>query len=114
MQEAERHNNLYTRNRAATQLSLFAGRLILAYNRVLFPYHKWFYEYLERCPQMPGNLIVMMNELLVNPSLKNADRLFKSIKDFDDWGVTDLDAFKWFMEDVEWSWMDGKVSLEDW
>lgn len=114
MQEAERHNNLYTKNRAASQLSLFAGRLILAYNRVLFPYHKWFYEYLERCPQIPGNLIVMMNELLVNPSLKKADSLFKSIKDFEDWGVTDLDAFKWFMEDVEWSWMEGKVSLEDW
>lgn len=40
--EAERHDNRYTMTRAASQLALFAGRLVLAHNRMLFPYHKWF------------------------------------------------------------------------
>ncbi|MEM7549312.1 MAG: nucleotidyltransferase domain-containing protein [Bacteroidota bacterium] len=114
MGEAERHDNLYTKSRAASQLTLFAGRLILAHNRIFFPYHKWFYEYLDRCPEKPVNFIDKMNQLLNEPNVKHATDLFKCVKDFHDWGVTDLDAFLWFMKDVEWGWMEDKTSLEDW
>lgn len=114
MGEAERHDNLYTKTRAASQLTLFAGRLILAYNRVFFPYHKWFYTYLEKCPDKPEGFIEQMNRLLREPGMKEADTLFRMLKDFHDWGVADLEAYRWFMEEVEWAWMDDKASLEDW
>ena len=114
MTEADRHDNLYTQSRAASQLVLFAGRLILAYNRMLFPYHKWFYEYLGRCEKKPKDLIDKMNVVLRNPNKANAEDLFQSIKAFQDWGVSDLDAYLWFMKDVEWSWMTDQESLEDW
>lgn len=114
MGEASRHDNLYTKSRAASQLVLFAGRLILAHNRVLFPYHKWFYEYLNKCRHKPDGLLDQMNELLATPNSSNANLLFQSIQEFHDWGVTDLEAFLWFMEEVECSWMDGKTNLEDW
>ncbi|MEM8893320.1 MAG: nucleotidyltransferase domain-containing protein [Bacteroidota bacterium] len=114
MGEAERHDNLYTRTRAASQLVLFSGRLILAYNRVFFPYHKWFYAFLGRCPEKPAALVDQMNALLSQPNLANADDLFQTIKGFKDWNIPDIDAFRWFMEDVEWAWMDGQASLEDW
>jgi len=114
MGEAQRHNNPYTLNRAATQLCLFCGRLILAYNRVFFPYHKWLYHYLEKCPQKPQDLVELMNTVLSQPNAENAEALFNSVKNFQDWGVTDLEAFGWFMEDVELAWVDGKPSLEDW
>lgn len=114
MGEAQRHNNPYTLNRAATQLCLFCGRLILAYNRVLFPYHKWFYHYLEKCPKKPQGLIEDMNTVLSQPSAENATVLFERVKDFKDWGVSDLEAFSWFMEDVELAWVNGEPSLEDW
>ena len=113
MGEAERHDNLYTRSRAASQLCLFAGRLILAYNRVFFPYHKWFYEYLGRCPERPTGLIDKMNALLREPTVKNSENLFKTVKEFRDWRVADIEAFRWFMEDVEWSWMRDRTNLED-
>ena len=114
MGEAERHQNPYTLSRAASQLSLFAGRLILAYNRVFFPYHKWFYEYLGRCPEKPAGLIDQMNKVLKEPNVQNATDLFQNIKTFQDWGVPDIDAFRWFMEEVEWAWMRDGASLEDW
>ena len=113
MGEAERHDNIYTKSRAASQLVLFAGRLILAYNRVFFPYHKWFYEYLSRCNDKPKNLIEEMNQVLNQPSVENASRLFENVRGFRNWEVTDLEAFRWFMEDVEWSWRDNQPSLED-
>jgi len=86
MNEAERHNNLYTKSRAVSQLVLFAGRLILAYNRIFFPYHKWFYEYLERCHERPKGLMKLMDTLLREPCVKNSEALFQSVKGYKDWG----------------------------
>ncbi|MFD2727750.1 nucleotidyltransferase domain-containing protein [Hyunsoonleella rubra] len=114
MGEAERHGNIYTKSRAVSQLVLFTGRLILAYNRVFFPYHKWFYEYLSKCNAKPPNLINEMNQVLNEPTLENASRLFETVRGFRNWNVSDIEAFRWFMEDVEWSWRDKKPPLEDW
>ena len=112
--EAERHGNRYTLTRAACQLALFAGRLILAHNRRLFPYHKWFPRALESAPDRPGELMAWFNNLLNDPCGTHADALFEGVRNFRDWGVSDLDAYTWFMTDVGWSWMSGRTPIEDW
>ena len=112
--EAERHGNRYTMTRAASQLALFTGRLILAYNRRLFPYHKWLPRALEAVPEKPGDLMARFNDLLNEPSGDRATALFEQVRDFQDWGVSDLEAYTWFMTDVEWSWMSGTTPIEDW
>nr|WP_299382370.1 nucleotidyltransferase domain-containing protein [Allomuricauda sp.] len=113
MGEASRHNNRYTKTRAASQLVLFASRLILAHNRVLFPYHKWMMHYLERCKHKPEDFLQQLDTLLEYPNADNAQTLFDNLRNYHDWGVTDLEAYMWFMEKVEWSWMDGTTPLED-
>lgn len=113
MGEASRHGNIYTITRAASQLALFAGRLILAHNRVLFPYHKWFIHYLNKCSDKPDGFIENVTSLLEKPSSETANTLFEGLKNFKDWGVTDLEAYTWFMKEVEWSWMPGATPLED-
>lgn len=113
MGEATRHGNIYTKTRAASQLALYAGRLILAHNRVLFPYHKWFLHYIEKCTRKPQGFIENLKSLLKEPDSKNANILFQSLKDFKDWGVTDHESYMWFMTEVEWSWRDGNTPLED-
>lgn len=112
--EAERHGNRYTINRAASQLALFAGRLILAHNRRLFPYHKWLPRTLESVPDKPAALIPCFNALVDEPCGKHATALFERVRGFQDWGVSDLEAYHWFMTDVEWSWMSGTTPIEDW
>lgn len=114
MQEAERHNNRYTIVRAASQLSLFTGRLILAHNRILFPYHKWFARTLANATDKPQDFMQHFNALLDLPNGANATALFECVKNHKDWGVSDLDAFSWFMTDVEWSWMSDNTPMEDW
>ena len=114
MHEAERHDNRYTVSRAAPQLALFAGRLVLAHNRTLFPFHKWLPRTLEAAPDKPGNLMACFNDLLENPGGASATALFELVRDFQDWGVTDLEAYTWFMTDVEWAWMTDKTPMEDW
>ncbi|MCL6273304.1 nucleotidyltransferase domain-containing protein [Muricauda sp. 2012CJ35-5] len=113
MGEANRHDNRYTKTRAANQLALFAGRLILAHNKVLYPYHKWFLHYLEKCPNKPEGFLTQMDTLLQTPNAENANTFFQNLRNYHDWGVTDHQAYMWFMEKVEWSWMDGTTPLED-
>jgi len=112
--EAERHDNQYTMIRAAGQLALFAGRLILAHNRRLFPYHKWLPKTLKSVPEKPDHFMQCFNNLLQHPCGDHATALFEGVRDFQDWGVSDLDAYTWFMTDVEWSWMSDSTPMEDW
>ena len=112
--EAERHGNRYTMGRAASQLALFAGRLILAHNRKLFPYHKWLPRALADAPDKPDGFIECFDALLERPSAATSTALFECVRDFKDWGVSDLDAYTWFMTDVEWAWMSDNAPMEDW
>ena len=112
--EAARHGNRYTMLRAASQLALFAGRLMLAHNRRLFPYHKWLPRTLELVPDKPADMMRHFNALLDQPTAEHATALFELVRDFRDWGVSDLDAYTWFMTDVEWSWMTDSTPMEDW
>ena len=112
--EAARHDNRYTMTRAASQLSLFAGRLILAHNRILFPYHKWFTRALEAAPEKPEGFMTSFNALVNEPGADDASGLFERVRDFQNWGVSDLEAYTWFMTDVEWSWMSDTAPMEDW
>jgi len=112
--EAERHGNRYTMTRAASQLALFTGRLILAHNRRLFPYHKWLPRALEAAPEKPDDLMGCFNDLLNEPCGNTGSALFDLVRAFQDWGVSDLEAYTWFMTDVEWSWTSGRTPIEDW
>lgn len=112
--EADRHGNRYTLLRAASQLALFSGRLILAHNRQLFPYHKWLPRTLEAAPDKPDDFMKHFNALLDEPNAGRATALYECVRDFRDWGVSDLDAYTWFMTDVEWAWMSGGAPMEDW
>lgn len=114
LHEAEKHNNSYTLSRAASQLALFSGRLILAHNRRLFPYHKWLPRALEAAPQKPTRFMERFQNLVTQPCGQTANALFEGICEFQDWGISDLEAYTWFMTDVEWSWMTGDTPLEDW
>ncbi len=114
MNEATRHNNPYTITRAASQLSLYAGRLILAHNRTLYPFHKWLMHALEAVDEKPAGLIKHIHTLLKEPTPQNADIVFEEVKAFVDLGVPDLEAYTWFMTEVEWSWMNGTTPIEDW
>ena len=113
MGEATRHGNPYTIQRAASQLALYAGRLILAHNRALYPYHKWLIRALQDAPDKPDGFMALLTALNTAPSAKTADELFSTLRRFKDWGVEDIEAYTWFMREVEWGWRDGRASLED-
>ncbi len=112
--EAARHENRYTLLRGASQLALFAGRLILAHNRILFPYHKWLHRTLDDAPEKPDGFMQLFDALVTEQDGESASALFDAVREFRDWGISDLDAYTWFMTDVEWSWISGNTPIEDW
>lgn len=79
----------------------------------MFPYHKCLPRVLESAADKPVDLMTYFHALLDEPSGGNAKVLFHAVRDHHDWGVTDLEAYTWFMTDVEWSWMSGRPPLEN-
>ncbi len=112
VKEAERRNDNYLLTRAATDLILFGGRLILEHNEILYPFHKLFMEILDQAPDKPENLMKLIEKLLNNKNSQNAQALFNAIKDFRKWEIRELSPIR-FMIDTEWAWFEGKSYVGD-
>ena len=78
--EAFRRNDRYLLNHAVSQLILYGGRLILAHNEMLYPYHKLFMTELKRAPEKPENLMELIEALLEEPNAENAKAFYDAIK----------------------------------
>ncbi len=111
-QAADRRND-YLMLTAATKLSLFAGRLVLAHNQMLYPYHKWFLRVLERAPAKPQGLLEAIAELTARPSREAARALYDCVLGFHDWQTGGDPWGHRFMLDTELSWMNGVAPIED-
>src|SRR5512140_1736036 len=61
--EALRKENQYLLKTSVSKLILFGGRLILAHNEMLYPYHKWFLKVLERAKEKPADLLACIQAL---------------------------------------------------
>jgi hypothetical protein len=111
--EALKHDNRYLLNLSVSKLALFGGRLILAHNERLYPYHKWFLRVLADCPQKPEGLLDAIERLHAEPSGDNARAFYETVKDFREW---EQPACGWpgqFVVDSEWNWMQGMTPVDD-
>jgi hypothetical protein len=112
--EAEKRSDPYLLTQAAANLVLFGGRLILAHNRLLYPFHKWFMTALREAPEKPSDLMALSEEFLKTPTKANADRYCSTLFDFTDWDVPTEGWPTRFLKDVEWSWRRGNAPIADW
>lgn len=113
MSEAEKRSDPYLRMHAAADMVLFGGRLILAYNRMLYPYHKWFMTVLRRVPEKPEGLIDLAETLLAQPNQDNANRFADCVLEFATWDMPPAGWPTRFLYDVEWTWRCGRPAVED-
>jgi len=111
--EAVRRDDRYLLSHAVSQLVLYGGRLILAHNEVLYPYHKLFMTELERAPERPENLMALIDGLLEEPNEENAKAFYDAIKGFRFWN----EAWeKWnvrYMKDTELAWLENRAFIGD-
>lgn len=112
--EALRLKNQYLLGTSVSKFILFSGRLILAHNELLYPYHKWFLKVLESAKDKPADLLTSINALNDSPTKENIASLYEAIKNFHVW--IEQDGFSWptqFMLESELNWLDGKTPVDD-
>src|SRR6056297_1876557 len=112
-EEALKQNNLYLLNHSISNFVLFSGRLILAYNEKLYPYHKWFLKVLEQVKEKPDDLMAAIQILLNEPNKEHINKLYQLIKDFRNWEVSEHNWPVMFMKDSDLNWMTGCVPIAD-
>ena len=112
-QESLRLKNQYLLGTSVGKFILFSGRLILAHNELLYPYHKWFLRVLEGAQEQPEGLLESIHELNAAPVAENIESLYEKVNMFRPW----IDGqFNWptqFMFDSELNWMDGRTPVDD-
>lgn len=112
--EAEKRQNTYLMAQASANLVLYGSRLILAHNRMLYPYHKWMMAELQRAPDKPEGLIETIDALLKAPSVETAKAFHTCVNEFRDWGVSFEEGINAFAEASERSWLHGRPAMSDW
>jgi hypothetical protein len=111
--EARKKNNQYLLGVAVSKLLLFGGRLILAHNEMLYPFHKWFLRVLESAPDKPDGLLPCMHKLSSERSVDNINEFYQMVGNFRDWN---MDPTRWgaqFMVDSEMNWLHGHTPVDD-
>lgn len=112
--DAEKRNQRYLMAHASSEMVFYAARLLLTYNRILYPYHKWLMYEIERAPEKPEDFIELADKLLQEGSVTNALALWNCINNWRDWGITYKEGLVRFIQDSEWNWRDGHTPLQDW
>ncbi|MBA2679655.1 MAG: DUF4037 domain-containing protein [Ktedonobacteraceae bacterium] len=113
IKEAAKRQSTYLMAHATSEMVFFSARLILAYNRILYPFHKWLMRAVEDVPEKPADFLPLAEKLLKEGSVAHAETLWECINGFRDWQITDSWGVR-FMHDSEWTWRNGQLAVEAW
>ena len=111
--EAEKKQDPYLMATAVSRLLLFGGRLVLAHNETLYPFHKWYLRVLDGVADAPTGLVPLMREVAAAPSADGAARFFALVEGFREWEVGDVSWPNHFLHDTEQAWMRDAAAIED-
>ncbi len=111
--EAAKRDNPYLAHLAANKVILFGARMILAENRILYPYHKWLLKALSQVPDLPADLLEDIDRLARTATPACADAVVNTILAYRNWPEA---ANRWpndVMRDSELNWLDHEPPIED-
>ena len=111
--EAVRHDNTYLLNLAIQKLTLFGGRLLLAHNERLYPYHKWFLRVLQDLDDRPPDLMDRIASMYARPGLPTVESFYQCVLEHRAWEVLPGSWGNQFMVDNELTWMTGSAPIDD-
>lgn len=112
-QESLRLKNEYLLETSISKFILFSGRLILAHNELLYPYHKWFLRVLEGAKDKPAGFLESIHQLTIMHISENIEALYEKVKAFQPWIEGEFSWPTQFMFDSELNWLDGKTPVDD-
>ena len=110
---AEYSRNSWLLAQTATELVLFAGRLVLAHNRILFPNRKQFMRVLATAPEKPDGMVELADRLMAAPSIALAQEFHDLVVGFAEWPAPPEGHWSRFSRDRETNWRTGPPALAD-
>lgn len=111
--EALKKGNLPLLRTAVSKLTLFGGRIVLAHNEALYPFHKWFLRVLREVPQQPAGLMELIEALAQNPTRETIDAFAAAIRGFRTWEISHATWPAQFMQDSEMNWLHHPAPVDD-
>jgi predicted nucleotidyltransferase len=117
VRDAERNADPYYLALAASNLVHYAGRLILAYNRMLYTSSKHLMRRVAEAPEKPENFMELMERAVREPGRESGVALAESIRQF---LGREIDEKNWkrivstYIEDWQWGWRTGRPGLQEW
>lgn len=111
--EGTRHENEYLVAFSASNFALFVGRLLLARNRVLYPYHKWLMRTLEGVADKPEGTMEMIDAVLRGRDTASIDRLYEAVHAMGPWGMEDWEWGNYFLRDTEHTWLRQEPAIAE-
>jgi len=111
--EAIKRDNLPLLRTTVAKLTLFGGRLVLAHNERLYPFHKWFLRVLENAPEKPPQLLEQIEQLAQQPTRERIDVFAHGIRSFRSWEVSHATWPAQFMRDSEMNWATHPPPIDD-
>lgn len=111
--EALKRGNLPLLRTAVSKLTLFAGRIVLAHNERLYPFHKWFLRVLADVPDKPPRLLEMIERLADAPTRERIEAFAATIKGWRTWEISHATWPAQFMRDSEQNWVEQPAPVDD-
>ena len=106
---ALRKGDPYLTQHAVSRLVLFAGRLLLTDQRILFRSHKDLLADLDRADGVPEYLVESLRSILESPTEEAARSLVDALAGLhDEWRLGFTQTVSRFIHDVEWAWYTGE------
>lgn len=112
-EEALKKENRYLINLATSKLTLFGGRLILAENELLYPYHKWFLRVLGQAKEKPDGLMEKIEKLTHEPSFESVKEFYELVAGWREWKRPQFRFGAQFMVDSELNWLYLQTPVDD-
>jgi hypothetical protein len=111
--EALKKRNEYLVYLSIQKIVLFADRIILNENRMLYPFHKWMLRVLESAENKPQNLMQKIDDLLNNHSHDTVNGFCNEILDFINFTEKTVDWPNYFLTDNEQNWIEHEAPIDD-
>ncbi|HEY3340607.1 MAG TPA: nucleotidyltransferase domain-containing protein [Anaerolineae bacterium] len=111
--EALRLNNRYLLGVSVQKLALFGGRMVLAHNELLYPYHKWFLRVLDGAPDKPADLAARLREMIDQPGEKTVTAFYECVRNHRKWETAETGWPNLFELDSELNWLHGTTPVDD-
>jgi Nucleotidyltransferase domain len=111
--EGLKRGDRYLLGMAVAKLVLFGGRMVLAHNERLYPYHKWFLRVLEQAPDRPPDLLERIAAVHAEPSEASLLSLWATVKNFRTWEGGERPWPHQFLLDSELNWLGGATPVDD-